>query len=159
MEKIIVGIADYAVAHNPATLVTIGLGSCVGIALRDPKARIGALVHILLPSIKDSNNTNNPIKFADSAIEIVIQEMCKKEGVFKKRIEAKIAGGASMFNLGGASLNIGERNVKAVLQKLEQEKIPIIAKDTGGNFGRTVEFHIETGLLIVKRAFKEIKEI
>src|SRR5660398_192527 len=95
-EKIIIGIAELVVVHNPAILVTIGLGSCVAISIRDPIARYGGLSHILLPSISESNNKSNPMKFADSALEMVVDLLLKK-GCAKNRLEAKIAGGASMF--------------------------------------------------------------
>lgn len=157
-EKIIVGIADLAVVHNPAILITIGLGSCVAISLRDPVARFGGLSHILLPSILESKNKNNPMKFADSAIEMAVKMLLEK-GCLKNRLEAKIAGGASMFNIGGNTINIGERNVEAVKKKLKELNIPIVASDTGANYGRTIEFNIATGVMVVKSAFQGIKEI
>jgi len=157
-EKIIIGIANYVVVHNPAVLVTIGLGSCVGISIRDPVARFGGLAHILLPSIKESSNKDNPLKFADSAIEIVVDTLLKK-GCVKSRLEAKIAGGASMFNIGTSTMNIGERNVQAVKQKLKEINIPLLASDTGANYGRTIEFNIASGIMVVKSAFNGIKEI
>jgi chemotaxis protein CheD len=157
-EKIIIGIADYVVVHNPAVLVTIGLGSCVGISIRDPVARFGGLAHILLPSIKESNNKATPLKFADSAIEIVVDSLLKK-GCIKSRLEAKIAGGASMFSIGTNTMNIGERNVLAVKQKLKEMNIPLLASDTGANYGRTIEFNIASGVMSVKSAFNGIKEI
>lgn len=157
MTKVIVRIADSAVVHNPAVLVTI-VGSCVGIALRDPRAKIGALAHILLPSIDESKNKDVPLKFADSAVEFTVNEMIKK-GCSKKRIEAKIAGGASMFEFGLSSMKIGERNVEAVVNKLEEYNIPIIARDVGKNYGRTLEYHVETGILHVKSALKDLIQI
>jgi len=157
-EQIIVGIADIVVVHNPAVLITIGLGSCVGVALRDPGTRFGALAHILLPSIGESRNKDRPMKFADSCIEMAVDMMLKK-GCSKSRLEAKIAGGASMFSFGDADLKIGTRNVEAVRKKLEEFKIPILASDTGGNYGRTIEYHISSGELVVKSAFKGIKVI
>lgn len=157
MEQIIVGIADLVIVHNPAVLVTIGLGSCVGISLRDPVARVGALAHIVLPTITEAKNKDNPLKFADSAIEVAIQKMLEK-GCLRGRIESKIAGGASMFSFGD-NMNIGEKNVAAVVRKLGELKIPVLASDTGGNHGRTLEFHVETGVLVVKSAFRGIKEI
>lgn len=156
-EKIIVGIAEFAVVHNPAVLVTIGLGSCVAISIRDPVARFGGLSHILLPSIEESSNKSNPMKFADSALQMVVDQLIKK-GCIKSRLEAKIAGGACMFNFGTA-INIGERNVEAVKKKLKELKIPIVASDTGSNYGRTVEFNIASGIMLVKSAFHGIKEI
>lgn len=158
MTEIIVGLADLIVAHNPATLVTVGLGSCVGIAMRDPSARIGALAHILLPNITQSTYKENPLKFADSALEKAVQTMLEN-GCVKNRIEAKIAGGASMFNFGGMGMDIGARNVNAVTKKLEEMKIPLLASDTGGNYGRTLRYNIETGILVIKSSFHGIKEL
>ncbi|MCX9012130.1 MAG: chemotaxis protein CheD [Candidatus Methanoperedens sp.] len=157
MEQIIVGIADLVVVHNPAVLITIGLGSCVGISLRDPVRRVGALAHVVLPTITEARNKDNPMKFADSAIDLALQKMLEK-GCLKGRIESKIAGGASMFSF-GENMNIGEKNVKAVVRKLDELNIPILASDTGGNYGRTIEFHVETGILVVKSAFRGVKEI
>ncbi|SNQ58877.1 chemotaxis protein CheD [Candidatus Methanoperedens nitratireducens] len=157
MEKLIVGIADLVIVHNPAVLVTIGLGSCVGISLRDPVARVGALAHIVLPSIEEAKNKSNPLKFADSGIEMAIRKMLEK-GCLRGRIESKIAGGASMFSFAD-NLNIGEKNVQAVVRKLGEMKIPILASDTGGNYGRTIEYDVGTGLLVVKSAFRGVKEI
>ncbi len=157
-EKIIIGIAEYVVVHNPAVLVTLGLGSCVGISIRDPVARFGGLAHILLPSIKESNNKENLLKFADSAIEIVVDSLLKK-GCVKSRLEAKIAGGASMFSFGNSTMNIGERNVLSVKQKLKEMNIPLLACDTGANYGRTIEFNIASGVMSVKSAFNGTKNI
>jgi len=157
-EKIIIGIAELVVVHNPAVLVTIGLGSCVAISIRDPVARFGGLSHILLPCIAESNNKSNPMKFADSAIEMLVDILLQK-GCQKGRLEAKIAGGASMFNISGNTINMGEKNIAAVKKKLAELKIPILASDTGSNYGRTVEFHIASGIMYVKSAFHGVKEI
>jgi len=157
-EKIIVGIADLVVVHNPAVLVTIGLGSCVAVSFRDPVARFGGLAHILLPAIEESKNKDNPLKFADTAIEKGVEMMLRK-GCLKNRIETKIAGGASMFSFKEADMQIGARNVEAVRRKLQELKLPIIASDTGGNYGRTIEFDIASGAMFVKSAFNGNKEI
>ncbi len=157
MEKIIIGIAELAVVHNPAVLITIGLGSCVGISLCDPVAKVGALAHIVLPTREGVKNKENPLKFADSAIEIAVHSILERGGL-KYRIVSKIAGGASMFSF-AENAGIGEKNVKAVVQKLGEMNIPILARDTGGNYGRTIEFHVDTGVLVVKSSFRGIKEI
>ncbi len=157
-EKIIVGIADLVVVHNPAVLVTIGLGSCVAVSFRDPVAKFGGLAHILLPAIEESKNKDNPLKFADTAIEKGVEMMLQK-GCLKNRIETKIAGGASMFSFKYADMQIGTRNVEAVRRKLKDLKLPIVASDTGGNYGRTIEFDIESGVMFIKSAFNGNKEI
>jgi len=157
-ELINIGIAELIVIHNPAVLMTVGLGSCVAISLRDPIARIGALAHIVLPSINTARNKENPLKFADSAIEIAVEEMLKM-GCHQRRMEAKIAGGACMFQFGDGKIKIGAQNVDAVKKKLTEMKIPLLASDTGGEHGRTVIFNIENGTMTIKSAFLGQKEI
>jgi chemotaxis protein CheD len=158
MKKIIVGIADLAATHNPHTLVTLGLGSCVGIALHDKKNHIGGLLHIMLPCSKYSKNTKNPAKFADTGIPLLIEKM-EKLGADRKNITAKIAGGAHMFSFGKKAMHIGEDNIKAVKDVLRNHNIRIISEDCGGNWGRTLEFNTVTGEVKIKSSKKGIKII
>jgi len=157
-----VGMADLNIAFCPDILTTIGLGSCVGITLYDKVNKIGGLAHIMLPSSKDIKNNSNKAKFADTAIEILLEIMTEK-GADKKHIVCKLAGGAQMFALknGPSSnmLNIGPRNVAAAKSVLEKLKMPIVAEDTGGNFGRTIELYTETGELLVKTIGHGVKII
>ncbi len=155
-EQIYIGIAELVVVHNPAVLITRGLGSCIAVSLRDPVERFGALAHIILPNIDKSNTKDNPLKFADSAIEIAVNRLLEK-GCKKNRLVAKIAGGSSMFHIENMSINIGEKNAEAVKKKLEEMRIPILASDVGGDYGRTVEFDIEKGTMTVKTAFHGVK--
>ena len=131
---------------------TYALGSCVGICLYDPVAKVAGLSHIMLPTIAEFSNSNSVReKFADSAIEILLQRMLGA-GATKIRIRAKIAGGAQMFaNLSNPNLaGIGERNVIAVKQELLRQRVPIVAEDTGKDYGRTVYFDAEEGIMLVK---------
>jgi chemotaxis protein CheD len=122
MSKIIVGVADYAVARKPTRLITMGLGSCVGISLYDPYTQIGGLVHIMLPSIDHARSKDNKAKFADTGIAYLMEEM-QKEGAMKRRVVAKIAGGASMFSFTNESnMNIGERNVEMTKKVLDDHR-------------------------------------
>ncbi len=151
-KPIVVGISDLNIALKGDILVTYALGSCVGICLYDPISKIAGLSHIMLPTISDFSNSNTVReKFADTAIEILLQKMLLS-GAMKIRIRAKIAGGAQMFsNLNNLSLaGIGERNVLAVKQELTRLRIPVVAEDTGKNYGRTVYFDSEDGIMKVK---------
>lgn len=153
MSTITVGISDLAVSKSPDVIVTYALGSCVGICLYDEKTKIGGLAHIMLPSSKEvSINTDNYKKYADTGIEILLQEL-KKIGADINRLTAKIAGGAQMF-ASTKAMSIGERNVKAVKQILDIKGIKIIAEQTGKNYGRTVYFDTSTGNVEVKSAIK-----
>lgn len=137
--------------RSPDRLITAGLGSCIGICLIDKTAKVGGMAHIMLPSSIQARNAQNRAKFADTAVEDMIYEM-EKLGAIKRRIVAKIAGGAQMFKISAASdiMKIGLRNDQAVESALAQAKIRIVAKDTGGNFGRTIIFDTESGDLLVR---------
>lgn len=159
-EEIRVGIADLNTAISPNKLITVGLGSCVGIALYDKINAIGGLVHIMLPDSTQFNNINNPIKFADLAIPILIEKM-EKQGVKLRNIKAKIVGGASMFNFSDKNLtmDIGNRNSIAVKSILKKFTIPIISQDVGGNNGRTMIFDTSNGIVKIRTVGLGIKEI
>lgn len=151
-----VGMADLNVCVSPDGITTLGLGSCVGIALRDPVSKIGGLAHIMLPdSTTIRNNTNIP-KFADTGIEELVKRVVAR-GANRTRLVAKIAGGAQMFAFQSKNemVRVGERNVEATKKKLAQLKIPILAEDTGKNYGRTVIFYPETGDFIIRAVGKE----
>lgn len=141
-----VGMADLKTCKGEDGVTTLGLGSCVGIAIRDPMTGIGGLAHIMLPDSKEiRNNTNRP-KFADTGIEDLVNEIVHSGGS-RNRLVAKIAGGAQMFAFGGKNdaICVGERNVLATKRKLNAMKIPILAEDTGKTYGRTVVFFPKTG--------------
>lgn len=150
-EIIKVGMADLKVANEPDFLMTAGLGSCIGICIYDLSARVGGLAHIMLPSSSQTRNSENKAKFADTAVPVLINEMVKL-GAAPSRMKAKIAGGAQMFSFPGASdiLRIGERNAEAVKEALASLRIPLIASDTGGSYGRTIQLSAKTGELQIR---------
>ena len=155
-----VGMADLNVCVSPDGITTLGLGSCVGIAVRDPVTKIGGLAHIMLPdSSAIRNNTNIP-KFADTGIEELVKRVVAK-GANRTRLVAKIAGGAQMFAFQNKNdmTRVGERNVEATKKKLAQLKIPILAQDTGKDYGRTVIFYPETGDFVIRAVGKPEKVI
>ena len=92
-------MAEYKAAKSPATLITLGLGSCVGVVLYDSLTKVGGLAHVMLPdSNLSSKKEYNPGKFADTAIDALIQDMLGL-GVDRSNIISKIAGGAQMFQI------------------------------------------------------------
>ncbi len=145
-----VNVADYAVAAE-GTISTIGLGSCVAIVLHDPGVRVGALAHVLLPGESMSRDRSNPAKFPATVVPLLIQEMSDL-GARLGRIRAKIVGGASMFGtaLASGGINIGDRNVAAVRDVLAGAGVPIVAEDTGSNYGRSVFLYVDDGRVEVR---------
>lgn len=161
MDKIIkVGMADLNVCKSPDGITTLGLGSCVGIAIRDKVSKVGGLAHVMLPDSTAIENNSNKFKFADTGIEELVKQIVALGGN-KARFEAKIAGGAQMFSFQNKSdmLRVGERNVEASKKKLKQLGIPIVAEDTGLNYGRTVIFYPESGDFVIRSAGKPDKII
>lgn len=146
-----VGMADLKASKSPNNLMTSGLGSCIGICLFDATSKVGGLAHIMLPASTQARSSDNKAKFADTALPLLIDEMLKL-GAVKSRLVAKIAGGAQMFSFPGASdvMRIGDRNAEAIVEKLKQENIPLLARETGGNFGRTIELDTTTGKLCIR---------
>ena len=159
MATLTVGIADLKVGKGDDVLVTYALGSCVGICLYDPETKIAGLAHIMLPlSTEAGSIAQNGKRYADTGITELVQEMTMK-GASRTRLVAKIAGGARMFATQSAVFNIGERNVAAVKKMLAAYRIRIIAEDTGLDFGRTVFFHGDTGIMEVRAAAKGTKMV
>lgn len=161
MEEVIkVGIADFKLCRTPNKITTIGLGSCVGIVLYNQVSDFCGMVHIMLPSSKEIKNNVQRAKFADTGIIDLIHEL-GKQGIFPGTLRAKIAGGATMFQFaGGSNLgSIGVRNVQSTKEVLAAHKIPIVAEDTGLNYGRTIIFDSVTKELFVRSAGKPDKII
>ena len=159
-ELIKVGMADYKVGKNPNNLISYGLGSCVGIAVYDAVSKVGGLAHIMLPDSTQARSTENPAKFADTCLPLMLDEILKL-GALKSRLMVKIAGGAQMFTFANATdvMRVGERNVEAVKTVLKKLDLKILAEDTGGNYGRTVELKLDSGIYKVKTIDKGEKEL
>lgn len=159
-QMIKVGMADLKICKSPDAVTTLGLGSCVGIAIRDPQTKIGGLAHIMLPdSTQIASNSNIP-KFADTGTKELVKQLIAA-GANKTRLVAKIAGGAQMFAFQSSNdlTSVGERNVIAVKKVLKELNIPLLSQDTGLNYGRTVEFYPETGDYLIKSVGKPTKTI
>ena len=147
-EIIKVGMADLKTCVSPNGVTTLGLGSCVGIAIRDPMTKIGGLAHVMLPdSTAIRSGHLNIEKFADTGIEELVKQIVAL-GAGRTRLVAKIAGGATMFKFEGRvseTMQVGTRNVEATKKKLKELNIPILAEDCGKDYGRTVIFYPENG--------------
>ncbi len=148
---IVVGMADLNITRAPGVLTTIGLGSCVGIALYDQVNKVAGLAHIMLPDSKQIQNNSNLAKFADTAAVKLVNDMVKI-GARREALKAKIAGGAQMFAFSSTneSMRIGDRNVEATIKILGALRIPILGRDTGADYGRTVELYADDGRFVIK---------
>lgn len=152
-DAVCVGMADYRIVHTPQLIRTLGLGSCVGIVLYDEITKICGMAHIMLPDSRQVSRNSNRRKFADTCISDMYHELLS-ESADPPKLVAKIAGGAKMLFVESTNefLNIGAQNYVAVIKKLAEFRIPVIAEDVGEMFSRTIEFNPETGLLLVRPA-------
>jgi chemotaxis protein CheD len=149
-ERVHVKIGEIKVARPGGTLFTIGLGSCVAVALYDPKERICGLAHVMLP--EPMNNPNHtPGRAAPTAIPEMLRIM-EAAGARRRGMFARIAGGAAMFEsvLPAEGLRLGARNVDAVKAALSKAQIPLRGEDVGGSFGRSVFFDAADGKLLIR---------
>ncbi|NJC88722.1 MAG: hypothetical protein FIB02_09370 [Desulfuromonas sp.] len=145
-----VGIAELRIGRDPEVLKAYGLGSCLAIALYDPGLRIGGLVHSLLPQRRAGDPPGEITKYVDAAIRLMIEELAKA-GASPARLQAKIAGGANMFETEYVTLmhSIGVRNARSARETLLELGVPLAGEEVGGNRGRTVAFDLATGQLLV----------
>lgn len=156
-----IGMADLNIASGGELLKTTGLGSCVGLTLHDGQLGIAGMAHIMLPSSEIAREGQlNVAKYADTAVPELISRL-KHAGASMRRLTAKLAGGAQMFAFAGGSdsMRIGPRNVESTKHMLAAFDIPIVAEDTGGNFGRTIEFSSASGILTIRSVQNGVKEI
>jgi len=144
--EIIVRVADLKAGSGEDVLVTIGLGSCVAVLLHDPAVKVGGLAHVLLPSPALSRKDDNPAKFPQTAIPRLLELMAAR-GASGRRVTARLVGGASMFASLAApgTIQMGERNVVACRQTLNQHGVALVGQATGGDFGRTVRLRVADG--------------
>jgi chemotaxis protein CheD len=154
--EIAVRMGQIAVSANPAdVLMSIGLGSCIGLALVDQRRGIAGLAHIMLP---EAIPGGGPVgKFADLAVPELVARTTAL-GTSKSLLKAVLVGGAQMFALGGSgAMDIGVRNETAVRALLAAERIPVLATATGGSKGRTIRVHPSGGVLSKEAGGAEIE--
>ncbi|MBI2264149.1 MAG: chemotaxis protein CheD [Armatimonadetes bacterium] len=146
-----VGFGEYKVSQDPdSVLVVYGLGSCIGLSLYDPKAKVGGVIHIGLP-YNEKKSKEKAFKYADTGIPLLVREI-ERIGGNRKRLAAKAAGGAKLlkFNYPIAQTDIGSRNTQATRATLEKLTIRLLAEDVGGTFSRTFKFYLRNGLVLIR---------
>jgi chemotaxis protein CheD len=150
MNDTMVRMGELAASRAGATLVTLGLGSCIGLVLLDRRVGVAGLAHIVLPDSAGHQEVN-PLKFADRAVPELLRRVVDL-GARKPMVEAVLVGGASMFAAIGGSMEVGARNEAAVTAALAGLRIRVHASATGGTRGRTVRVDPGAGTVVVREA-------
>lgn len=158
--EVLVRVADLRTGGPEDVLVTVGLGSCVAILLYDAEARVGGLAHVLLPSPALARHDGNPAKFPQSAVPRLL-ELMTEGGARRERITARLAGGASMFAALAppGTVQMGERNLTAARQALNNHGVPLVGEAVGGDFGRTVRLRVLDGQVEVSTVFHGVQRL
>ena len=144
-----VKMGDMHAAHNPTTLQTTGIGSCIVIILYDPIAKVGAMAHAMLPAAP-AEPVSSPLRYVPNAIDAMLQELTAM-GAHRDRLLAKLIGGAHMFSMYGTGRRgIGAENIASARKKLADENIPIAAEELGGSVGRTASIDLVSGVCSVE---------
>jgi chemotaxis protein CheD len=149
-----VGIAEMKVSKGAEDLIiTHALGSCLGVTAYDPMARVGGMLHAMLPqgSMNTEKAVDNPYMFVDTGLPRLF-EACLRAGAAKNRLVITVAGGAAMKASGGGDdfFQIGKRNIVMLRKTLWSEGIMLKAADVGGGFARTLTIEISTGEVVTR---------
>lgn len=160
MRTMVVGVADCKVTDEPAELVTFALGSCIAVVIWDPEAKVGGLLHFMLPESavdRETQGRANPYRYADTGTPLLFRQAYEK-GAEKRRLQVRLAGGASVVDTGGV-FNIGRRNHAAVRKILWRAGVLVHAEDVGGSVSRTVRLDVATGRCTVSEPSGAVREL
>jgi chemotaxis protein CheD len=158
--QLVVGVADLKVSNKTEeVLVTHALGSCIGVAVYDPVARVGGLLHFMLPdsTLDQAKAQENPFMFADTGIPRLFRE-CYRLGAQKPRMKVKLAGGSQILG-GQEHFQIGRRNYAAVRKIFLKNNVLIESEDVGGLKARTMYLEMATGKTTVKVIGQDQREL
>jgi chemotaxis protein CheD len=145
-----VRMGELAISDTPGdVLVSLGLGSCIGLAVVDKRAGVAGLAHIVLPAATGTPKPESLHKFADHAVPALVDGMVER-GASRVFMQASLIGGASMF--AGAGLEVGARNADAVRELVAGRRVPVVAEAVGGSKGRTVRVDVKSGAVSVREA-------
>ena len=145
-----IGIAEYAVVTDETVLITSGLGSCLGIALHDPREMVSGLIHVMLPSISQARDST-PAKFVDTGVPLLIDEMVAV-GARADNLRAWMVGGSEMIQFSSSEGSIGSRNIEMAEQLIDEHDLQLVGSDVGGSHGRSIAFDPAAAELTIRTA-------
>ena len=161
MRTIVVGVGDCKLSiENDCELVSYALGSCIGVAIWDPKTHVAGLLHLMLPDSRahpPADMQTQPYRYADTGLPLLFRRAYEL-GADKRRLIVRLAGGASMVD-GNGVFNIGRRNHAAVRRILWQAGVLIHGEEVGGSISRTVRLDVNTGRFVIRDPMDEERQL
>ncbi|WP_027182741.1 chemotaxis protein CheD [Desulfovibrio inopinatus] len=157
MAKIVIGISQMGISSSHEdVLVTHSLGSCLGLAAYDPNAKVGAILHCLLPTPQNGRHRENlnPFMFVSSGIPEMMRQLMAKRAT-KMSLVLKAAGCGRMMRLANNKFDIGAKNFAILAKLFEKNNIRLASKDIGGSIPRTMYLHMDTGRVVISSRGKE----
>jgi chemotaxis protein CheD len=153
--NILIKMGEGAVTNAPNIVVSKGVGSCVVVTIYDRFWQMGGMAHIMLPGSNGNTGRGLLYHYADTAIVTLLGKL-QNMGAARYNMVAKMAGGAQMFLCSDdIAPGIGKQNVSCIREILDQEQIPLVGEEIGGNCGRNVAFYLDSGMVIVTTAGKK----
>lgn len=155
-----VGIGELKVSEEPdASLVAHGLGSCVAVIAHHANPPVAALLHAMLPEMREGSTRAPETRYADRGIELLVNAL-KERGADPARATFKLAGGAAVLKLGkGSGVRVGDRNVDTARDTLRRLGLRASAEDVGGTKGRTVQISVGNGRVLVRTLGSDSREL
>ncbi len=160
-ERIVVGLGELHVADGSnVVLVCVGLGSCVAVCVHDPILKVGGIAHMVLPHWKEAHEIEPGPKFVDYGIPLLVGQI-EALGAARSRLKVKMVGGAQMVSTASANriFEIGKRNVESAKATLKRMGLRLSGTDVGGSCGRTVEFHPDSGKILITTVGEGSREL
>lgn len=150
---------ELRVLPAPGKLVIHGLGSCVAVFVYDAGTRVGGMAHILLPG-PPAKETDHLGRYATTAVAAIVEESIRL-GARREALCAKVTGGSRMFSVdpGMPRTTVGDKNIEAALQALQEARVAVVAHDVGGEHGRTVLADLSDGSLTITTVRGEPKVV
>lgn len=158
--ELVVGVGDMKVSNDPtAVLATYSLGSCIGVCIYDPSAKVGGLLHYMLPEseLDRKKSEKNPFMFGDTGIPLLFKTSYRY-GAEKHRLKVFVFGGAQILDQNGL-FNIGKRNILVLRKLFWRNNIMIDREEVGGMVSRTLKLDIATGDLWLKASGAKMRRL
>ena len=145
--SVTISIGGVYASGQPMVIKTL-LGSCIAVCLHDAERGVGGMNHFMLP--RGNGDGGDAGRFGVHAMDLLIGAIMKAGGD-RRRLVAKVFGGANVLDVPGPVVDVPRQNVEFIRTFLKEEEIPVVSADVGGRYARHVHFHTQDGRAFVKR--------